>query len=89
MYLALTDQKEYCMKLYKEALAQYANREMNSRLLFTKKEKDILLILLQKAEPDSKRKMLRKKVIRDVKTIQKKSWKELLATLNEDHGLLK
>jgi hypothetical protein len=77
------------MELYKEALSQYANREMDSRLVFSKKEKDILLILLQKAEPDSERKMLRKKVIRDVKAIQSKSWKELLATLNEDYGLLK
>ena len=89
MYLALTDRKEYCMELYKEALSQYANREMDSRLVFSKKEKDILLILLQKAEPDSERKMLRKKVIHDVKAIQNKSWKELLATLNEDYGLLK
>lgn len=89
MYIALTDRRDYCLELYKEALAQYANREMNSRLLFTKKEKDILLVLLQKAEPDSERKMLRKKVIHDVKAIQNKSWKELLATLNEDYGLLK
>jgi hypothetical protein len=64
------------MELYKGLLEQYKNRDLFLRRCFSKKEKDILLLVLQKAQPDTERKMLRRRVLDDVKVIQKKSYEE-------------
>jgi len=72
------DDKKYCRELYNELLKQYSEREnAYDRLYFTKREKDILVILLQRAKPNLELKWVRKLVRLDTNRIADKAWEEI------------
>ena len=73
------DDKKYCRRLYEEVLKQYSERGLYDRLSFTKSEKDILIVLLQKAKPNLELKWVRRLVLSDVKRLEKSGWEELEA----------
>jgi len=70
------DDKKYCKRLYDEVLKQYSKRELYRRLSFTKLEKDILVVLLQRAKPNLELKWVRRLVLLDVKRLEKSAWEE-------------
>ena len=79
MYTTKLDDKRYCRRLYEEVLEQYSERGLYERLSFTKLEKDILVVLLQKAKPNLELKWVRRLVLSDVKRLEKSGWEELEA----------
>ena len=76
--MTLLDTPEYCMELYRNSLKEIRERnEIDLKLSFPKWKKDSLLIILEKAKPDIKRKHLRRKVLIDLKRISDRAWKEI------------
>jgi len=69
------DDKKYCGNLYKELLRQYFERaSMCGRFYFRKTEKDIAVILLQRAKPNLELKWIRKLVSLDLNRISDEAW---------------
>jgi hypothetical protein len=73
----LLDTLEYCMKLYRNSLKEIREASLDFRLNFPKWKKDTLLLILEKAKPDIKRKHLRRKVLIDLKRISDEARKEI------------
>lgn len=71
------DDKKYCRRLYEEVLKQYSERGLYERLSFTKVEKDILVVLLQRVKPNLELKWVRKFVNLDLKRISDEAWEML------------
>jgi hypothetical protein len=69
------DDRKYCGDLYKELLRQYSERaSMFGRFYFGKAEKDIAVILLQKAKPNLELKWVRKLVSLDLNKISDEAY---------------
>jgi len=78
MTKTLMDRPEYYYELYNNLLESFKKRKLEDKLRFWKWEKDILILLLEKATQGKvKRKFLRKKVNLDLKKITSEAWKEL------------
>ena len=78
MTKTLMDRPEYYYELYNNLLESFKERKVEDKLRFWKWEKDILVVLLEKAtEGKVKRKYLRRKVNLDLKKITSEAWKEL------------
>ena len=78
MTKTLMDRPEYYYELYNNLLESFKKRKLEDKLRFWKWEKDILVLLLEKATQGKvKRKFLRKKVNLDLKKITSEAWKEL------------
>ena len=77
MNKTLLDTLEYCMKIYRNSLREIRERDLDSRLQFLKWKKDTLLLILEKAKPNIKRKHLRRKVLIDLKKISDEARKEI------------
>ena len=78
MTKTLMDRPEYYYELYNNLLESFKKRKVEDKLRFWKWEKDILILLLEKAtEGKVKRKYLRRKVNLDLKKITSGAWKEL------------
>lgn len=78
MTKTLMDRPEYYLRLYDNMLESFKKRKTEDKLRFWKWEKDILVLLLEKAtEGKIKRKVLRQRVNRDLERIKREAWKEL------------
>jgi len=73
----LLEDTEYCMELYRNSLKEIREADLDSRLYFPKWKKDTLILILEKAKPDIKRKHLRRKVLIDLKKISDEARKEI------------
>ena len=73
----LLDTPQYCMELYRNSLKEIREADLDSRLFFPKWKKDTLILILEKAKPDIKRKHLRRKVLIDLKRISDEALKEI------------
>jgi len=73
----LLEGTEYCMKLYRNSLKEIREANIDSRLNFPKWKKDTLLLILEKAKPNIKRKHLRRKVLIDLKRVSDEARKEI------------
>ena len=73
----LLEDTEYCMELYRNSLKEIREADLDSRLNFPKWKKDTLLLILEKAKPNIKRKHLRRKVLIDLKRISDEARKEI------------
>ena len=73
----LLEDTEYCMGLYRNSLKEIREANLDSRLNFPKWKKDTLLLILEKAKPNVKRKHLRRKVLIDLKRISDEARKEI------------
>ena len=74
----LLDIPKYCMELYRNSLREIRERnEIDFKLSFPKWKKDSLLLILEKAKPNIKRKHLRRKVLIDLKRISDRAWEEV------------
>ena len=78
------DDKKYCRRLYEEVLKQYSERGLYDRLSFTKVEKDILVVLLQKRKPNLELKWIRKLVRLDTNRIADQAWEEICISEKEE-----
>ena len=77
MTKTLMDRPEYYYELYNNLLESFKKRKVEDKLRFWKWEKDILVLLLEKATQGKvKRKFLRRKVNIDLKRITSEAWKE-------------
>ena len=82
MTKTLMDRPEYYYELYNNLLESFKKRKLEDKLRFWKWEKDILVLLLEKATQGKvKRKFLRRKVNIDLKRITSEAWKELKESL--------
>ena len=72
----LLDTPKYNLTLYKNVLKKIEDIEPHN-IYFPKWERDMLLILLERAKPDVKRKHLRKKVALDLKRIADRASKRM------------
>jgi len=73
----LLDTPKYFIELYRNSLKEIKEADLDSRLNFPKWKKDTLLLILEKAKPNIKRKHLRRKVLIDLKKISDEARKEI------------
>ena len=77
MNKTLLDTPKYFIELYRNSLKEIKEADLDSRLNFPKWKKDTLLLILEKAKPNIKRKHLRRKVLIDLKKISDEARKEI------------